>query len=163
MTERAGGGIALRPALPGDREFLLSVYAATRTEELAPVPWTDEQKALFIRQQFEAQDHEYRRAYPEGLFQIIEREDVPSGRLYLNPGRSDTRIVDLALLPFARGLGIGSRLLDGLARDADRFGRSLSIHVEVMNTGARRLYSRFGFRLREDKGVYLLLERPTLA
>ena len=47
-----------------------------------------------------------------------------------------------------------------LARDADRAGRSLSIHVEVFNTGARRLYERFGFALAEDKGVYLLLVRP---
>jgi predicted GNAT family acetyltransferase len=40
--------------------------------------------------------------------------------------------------------------------------RSLSIHVEVFNAGARRLYERYGFALAEDKGVYLLLVRPPL-
>src|SRR3712207_8583920 len=40
---------------PSDDEFLLDVYASTRSEELAPVPWTDEQKRAFLRMQFDAQ------------------------------------------------------------------------------------------------------------
>ncbi len=63
---------------------------------------------------------------------------------------SDTGIVDLALLPDFRGWGIGSQILDDLARQADRSRRSLSIHVEAFNTTARRLYERFGFTLDLD-------------
>ena len=157
---RAGGEVLLRPAAETDREFLFEVYAATRTEELAQVPWSDEQKRAFLWQQFEAQDHEYRRAYPDGVYSVIELSTNRVGRLYLRHGATDTRIVDLALLPDYRGWGIGSRILGDLAGEADRAGRSLSIHVEVFNTGARRLYERFGFALAEDKGVYLLLVRP---
>ena len=153
------GEVALRPAGDEDREFLFDVYAATRTDELAQVPWSDEQKRAFLWQQFEAQDHEYRRAYPDGVFSVIELSTNRVGRLYLRHGASDTRIIDLALLPGYRGWGIGSRILGDLAREADQARRSLSIHVEVFNTGARRLYERFGFALAEDKGVYLLLSR----
>ncbi len=156
----ADGEVALRPVGEADREFLFEVYAATRTEELAQVPWSEEQKRAFLWQQFEAQDHEYRRAYPDGSYSVIELSTNPVGRLYLRHGETDTRIIDLALLPDYRGWGIGSRLLGDLAREADRMERSLSIHVEVFNTGARRLYERFGFALAEDKGVYLLLSRP---
>jgi len=160
----AGGGeVTLRPAGDEDRDFLFEVYAATRTEELAQVPWSDAQKHAFLWQQFEAQDHEYRRAYPDGIFSVVELSGNRVGRLYLRHGASDSRIVDLALLPAYRGWGIGSRLLGELAREADRAGRSLSIHVEVFNSGARRLYERFGFALAEDKGVYLLLVRPSQA
>lgn len=123
------------------------------------MPWSEEQKQAFLWQQFKAQDHEYRRAYPDGSFSVIELSTNPVGRLYLRHGASDTRIIDLALLPDYRGWGIGSRLLGDLAREADRAERSLSIHVEVFNTGARRLYARFGFELAEDNGVYLLLAR----
>lgn len=45
-------------------------------------------------------------------------------------------------------------------RDADRSGRTLSIHLEVFHSGARRLSERFGFELTQDKGVYLLLTQP---
>lgn len=155
-----GGEITLRAETPADRDFLFSVYAAARDAELAQVPWTDAQKQAFLWQQFEAQDHEYRRAYPDGIFSIIELSTNPAGRLYLRHGATDTRIIDLALLPGFRNWGIGSRLLGDLAREADRAGRSLSIHVEAFNAGARRLYERFGFTLAEDKGVYLLLSRP---
>ncbi len=164
MTPAAGGGheVALRPVTAEDREFLLAVYGAARAEELAPVPWPEGQKREFLRQQFEAQDHEYRRAYPDGVFSVVELAGTPVGRLYLRHGESDTRIVDLALLPDYRGRGIGSRLLADLAREADETRRTLSIHVEAFNTGARRLYERFGFALSEDKGVYLLLARRPL-
>jgi len=171
MTSPASGAaelelqraLVLRPATDKDREFLCVVYSASRAEELAQVPWSDEQKSHFLWQQFEAQDHEYRRAYPDGLFAVIELAGDPIGRLYLRRGPSDTRIVDLALLPGFRGQGVGSRILGDLAREADAARRTLSIHVEAMNTGARRLYERFGFELAEDKGVYLLLARPPRA
>jgi GNAT superfamily N-acetyltransferase len=155
-----GGEVSLRPALAADQEFLFRVYASTRTQELAQVSWSEEQKGAFLWQQFEAQDHEYHRAYPDGIYSVIELATNPVGRLYLRHAASDTRIVDLALLPEYRGWGIGSRILGDLAREADRDRRSLSIHVEVFNDGARRLYERFGFELAEDKGVYLLLARP---
>lgn len=156
----ARGEVALRPVTEGDREFLCELYSSTRTEELSQVPWTDEQKRAFLWSQFEAQDDQYHRAYPDGVFSIILLSTNRAGRFYLRRGERDTRIVDLAILPAYRGWGIASQLLGDLARDADRADRTLSIHVEVFNTGARRLYERFGFVLVEDKGVYLLLSRP---
>jgi ribosomal protein S18 acetylase RimI-like enzyme len=167
MTAPAGGRgdlvlpreISLRPVTDEDRELLFAVYSSTRADELALVAWSDDQKSQFLRHQFQAQDLEYRRAYPDGEFAVIELSGEPVGRLYLRRGASDTRIVDLAILPEFRGRGVGGRLLGDLAREADAAARTLSIHVEALNSGARRLYERFGFELAEDKGVYLLLTR----
>ena len=47
----AAGAVTLRPAAPEDRELLFGVYASTREEELAPVPWPPEAKDAFLRQQ----------------------------------------------------------------------------------------------------------------
>ena len=52
--------ITLRPVSPADEKFLCDVYSSTRTEELAQVPWGDEQKAAFLQMQFDAQDRYYR-------------------------------------------------------------------------------------------------------
>jgi ribosomal protein S18 acetylase RimI-like enzyme len=154
------GSLTLRPVRDDDGDFLRDLYASTRERELEPVPWTAEQKRAFLGHQFELQDAEYRRAYPDGSFAIVEHAGERVGRIYLNRGPDDTRIVDLAVVASQRGRGFGGALLGGLCAEADAAGRSLSIHVEMFNEGARRLYERFGFRLAEDKGVYLLLVRP---
>ena len=153
-------GLRLRPVTPEDRRFLADLYADVRAAELAPVPWSAEQKRAFLDSQFALQDHEYRRAYPDGSFAIVELDGERVGRLYLHRRATETRIVDLAIVAARRGQGIGSALLSELATAADAEGRGLSIHVEMFNHGARRLYERFGFRLAEDEGVYLLLARP---
>jgi hypothetical protein len=63
-------------------EFLYRVYACTREEEMAAVPWTDEQKAAFLRQQFNAQYQYYQGHFPDASYQVIQRDDEPIGRLY---------------------------------------------------------------------------------
>ena len=39
-----------------DRDFLLAVYASTRADEMAIVPWTDQEKKDFVRLQFESKE-----------------------------------------------------------------------------------------------------------
>jgi ribosomal protein S18 acetylase RimI-like enzyme len=151
--------IRLRPVTEADRDFLLRLYASTREEELAQVEWPPGQKAVFLEQQFTAQDIHYRENYPGASLDVIEVGGAPAGRLYVARWPREIRIMDIALLPEFRGQGIGTRLLAALLEEADRDGRTLSIHVERMNP-ALRLYRRLGFEVREDKGVYLLLERP---
>jgi GNAT superfamily N-acetyltransferase len=150
-------GVALRPAEAGDRELLFRVYASTRSEELAVVPWNDAQKEAFLRAQFGAQDRWYRENYAGATFEVVVVGGEPCGRLYVYRSDADIRIVDIALLPDHRGHGVGSALLRDLIREADAAGKRLSIHVERFNP-ALRLYERLGFSVAQDKGVYLFLE-----
>ena len=149
--------VALRPATPADRELLFRVYASTREEELAPVPWPPEAKEAFLRQQFDAQDAWWRTHYAGATFEVVVVDGRDAGRLYLWEGPSEVRIVDVALLPEARRGGIGTTLVRDVQERAAAAGKSVTIHVERMNP-ALRLYERLGFRLVEDKGVYLFLE-----
>jgi ribosomal protein S18 acetylase RimI-like enzyme len=149
----------LRPREPGDLEFLYRVYASTRTEELAVVPWDEPAKDAFLRAQFDAQDQWYREHYARATYEVIVIDGEPAGRLYLHRGESEIRIVDIALLPEHRGNGVGTSLLRDVLAEADATGKRVTIHVERLNP-ALRLYERLGFSVAEDKGVYLLLERP---
>jgi GNAT superfamily N-acetyltransferase len=148
--------LSLRPITPEDVSFLADVYASSRWEELAPTGWSDEEKAVFCRRQFDAQSAHYREHYPEASFQVIEREGVPIGRLYVARWEKEIRIVDISLLPESRGGGIGTKLLRDLQDEARAAGKSLTIHVERFNR-ALALYQRLGFQEIEDKGVYLLM------
>jgi ribosomal protein S18 acetylase RimI-like enzyme len=150
----------LRAATAEDRDFLVRVYASTREEELRLVDWSAEQKAAFVRQQFEAQDVYYREHYAPATFDVIEVDGEPAGRLYVARWEDEIRIVDVALLPEYRARGIGTALLRALLDEAAAAGKRLSIHVEL-NNPARRLYERLGFTLAEERGVYVLMEaRP---
>jgi ribosomal protein S18 acetylase RimI-like enzyme len=155
--------VACRIAGEGDSEFVFSVYASTRTEELARVPWTPEERERFLRQQFRAQDHSYHTNYPGAEFLIIVVDGADGGRLYLHRRLDEIRIMDVALLPGFRGQGIGTYLLKELLREGQTSSRIVTIHVEAFNP-ALRLYQRLGFSQAAENGVYLLMEwrPPTL-
>ena len=146
----------LRPAADADREFLLEVYASTRAEELALVPWEDAAKRAFVEQQFAAQDVHYRTHYPGATFDVVEIDGDRAGRLYLHRGPREIRIMDIALLPTFRGRGIGERLLRAVMAEAAADGKCVSIHVELQNR-ALSLYERLGFEHVSDHGAHRLL------
>ena len=156
---KAGGGITLRPAVEDDRTFLFWVYSSTRADELAVVPWTDEQKGAFLRMQFDAQDSWYHQVYPDGTFLVVLREGTPIGRLYVARLSTEVIVVDIALIPEHRGQGIGSRLLADVLAAADRDALPITLHVEPWNP-ARRLYERLGFETKEQGEVYETMVRP---
>ena len=149
--------ISLRRITPADESFLARLYASTRTEELAQINWSEEQKAMFCRMQFNAQTTDYQRNYPDASFQIIERNGVAAGRLLVLRSDEKIHVIDIALLPEHRGAGIGTKFLRELQKEAKAAGKPLSIHVECFNP-ARRLYDRLGFQQVEEKGVYFLME-----
>ena len=149
--------ISLRPITPEDESFLASLYASTRAAELAQTNWSDEQKTMFCRMQFNAQTADYQRNYPKASFQIIERDRVAAGRLLVLREDDKIDVIDIALMPEHRGAGIGTKFLRELQEEAKAAGKKLSTHVERFNP-ARRLYDRLGFQQVEEKGVYLLFE-----
>lgn len=150
-------GVRLRPAGDADLPLLERVYASTRTEELAMTDWDDAKKAAFLAFQFQAQHHHYRTHYHDAEFLVIACGGQDVGRLYLHWRRAELRVVDIALLPEARGRGIGGALLEALMAAASAQGKAVSIHVERMNP-AMRLYTRLGFRKAGEHGVYDLME-----
>ena len=153
--------LALRPAGDDDYELFRRVYASTRAEELAPVPWSDAQKHEFLAQQFAAQSAHYAEHYADASFGVILVDGEPAGRLIVARRDVAILIVDIALLPEYRSRGVGTRLLRSLIEESEGSGRKLTIHVE-MNNPARTLYDRLGFRPAGEHGVYVLMVRPPM-
>ena len=149
--------IRFRPQTPEDVPFLRHLYATTREMEMRIVPWTDEQKRDFLRQQFTAQKNHYEEFYPGCQFLVIELEGEPIGRLYIDRQPDNIEVVDIALLPDHRGRGIGGMLMREILDEARETGKTVGIYVEHFNP-ARRLYDRLGFRHVDTNGVYHKLE-----
>jgi ribosomal protein S18 acetylase RimI-like enzyme len=150
-------GVTLRPIADADEPLLRRVYASTRAEELAPVPWTDDQKRAFVDQQFDARAAHYAQHYPGMTRDVVVVDGVDAGHLLVDRWEREIRIVDVALLPEHRGGGAGTTLLKALMDEARAAGKALSIHVERTNP-AMALYERLGFAPVAEEGVYLRME-----
>jgi ribosomal protein S18 acetylase RimI-like enzyme len=148
LSER---GFSLRTARDDDLPWLRELYASTRAEEMAPVPWPEATKHAFLDQQFKLQHHHFVGHFPHADFWLIVGARGPIGRLYRDralPADSrpaDDLIVDICLLPDWRSRGLGSLLLKAAQTSAAARHRGLRLHVQVHNSRAMALYQRLGF------------------
>lgn len=154
----AAQGIALRWLHEDDLPWLGELYAHTRADEMAALPWPDHARRAFLHQQFVLQHRHYLAEYADAEFLAVCRRGVPAGRLYLRRTAPMHLVVDISLFADARGLGIGRALLAAAQHDAARHGRGLRLHVLLHNAGARRLYARLGFVEAGGAAPYLRMD-----
>jgi GNAT superfamily N-acetyltransferase len=160
LRAAAGLGVSYRVSTDADVALLAAIYASTRLEEVASTGWTEEMQQQFLAHQADAQHRHYQRHYPDAEWLVIERGGEAIGRLYLEQWSNEIRLIDIALLPHARGGGIGGAILADLMDMSRAAGKALSIHVE-RNNPAMRLYLRLGFARIDEHGIYDLMEwRP---
>lgn len=141
-----------------DWRFLAQVYADSRAEELAPVPWPDEAKADFLRQQFELQRLHYDTHYQGASLWVVRWDSEPVGRVYVFRGASDIRLMEVAVLRSWRRRGIARSILAELVHESDRHGIPMSLHVEPLNPIVP-FYQSLGFAQVEDRGAYIFMRR----
>jgi GNAT superfamily N-acetyltransferase len=147
-----------RPAVPSDEAFLRDLYACVRWPELAAVPWSEAEKRAFCDMQFTLQDRFYREQYPDTDWLIVVEHGVPVGRLYVTRAADEIKVLDIALLPGARGRGLGTQLMRTVLDEADRAQLRVSLFTEPDNP-ARRLYARLGFVARHASDMHVELTR----
>jgi ribosomal protein S18 acetylase RimI-like enzyme len=145
--------LVLRPAEPQDEDLLGAIYASTRADEMTLVPWTPDQKTAFLDMQFRAQRQQYQFNYPNANNQIIEFSGSPAGRLVVDRSTNETLLVDIALLPQFRNLGLGTSILRRLQAE----GRKITLHV-VRSNPAANLYQRLGFVFVGEEALYSRME-----
>lgn len=150
-------GLAFRSITEADQPFLYQLYASTREEELAIVPWSEDMKETFLKFQFKAQHSFYQSHFKDADYWIIEKAGIAIGRLYLDQHPYETRIIDIALLPNYRDRGIGTILLKMVLAAGRVKNLPVRIHVE-QNNRALNLYRRLGFIQIGEEGVYYLME-----
>jgi GNAT superfamily N-acetyltransferase len=149
---------SLRTVTPEDRELLFQIYASTREDELAVVPFNDQEKNAFLRMQFAARERSYAERFPAKDHCVVERDGVPLGYLWVDRRDAELHLVDVALLPEYRGDGLGTELISRLISEARE--RKIPFRLNVLAQGpARRFYERLGFSpVGTPSAVYQLME-----
>ena len=151
-------GVSTRPVTDDDQEFLVGVYASTRADELAQVPWDESQKDAFIRWQYAMQKQEYEARFPEARYDVILVDGAPAGRIWTGADDTQIRLLDIALLKEFLNRGVGTYLLRQLIDEAAQSKKKLRHMVFMLNDNAYRFYERLGFETIEDLGGYKHME-----
>lgn len=153
--------LGLRAATDADMDFLRGVFLSTRMQEFMSAGLPVEQTESLLASQFLMQHDYYRRHYPHGRFDIIVQGGKSIGRLYHDWTGDIAQLIDIALLPAYRGVGIGTRLMRALVVEAARKHMPMQLYVEF-NNPVRSLYRTLGFVPTGENGIYELMHRDAL-
>jgi ribosomal protein S18 acetylase RimI-like enzyme len=151
--------VRIRDCAPSDRPLLVQIYASTRADELAAVPWSKAELDAFISMQFDAQDRSYRNQFVGARFSVILSGERPVGRISVHGDRDKMTLIDIAILPEFQSQGIGSRVLASVIEEAEEHGIPVRCHVDPLNA-AQHLYQRLGFVAVGMDGHLVAMERP---
>lgn len=150
----------LTPVSSSDEPFLVELYASTRAEEMALVPWSGERKQAFLQMQFEAQNSYYRERYPNASFDLIKFNDSPVGRLYIAELADEIRIIDLTFLPAHFDPQVFETLIEEILQKAAQVGKPVRTFLENYNPQTE-IFVRLGFRKIGEHGIYFLWQRDS--
>jgi ribosomal protein S18 acetylase RimI-like enzyme len=142
QSENLAARLSFRPAVfPEDEDFLMKLYFTTRADvEMSPLT-------------------HYAAQFPEAAYNIVLLDAQPIGRLMVERGADEIRVIDISLLPVNRSQGIGTILLQDLIDEAGRTNRTFGLHV-VQNNRAVRLYERLGLSVTGETGFHFKMELP---
>jgi GNAT superfamily N-acetyltransferase len=134
----------MRPAAAGDERFLRELDAVIRRELLGDISLPEPMLLQLLASQYHCREAGYRSRFPGAESFVVVVDEKPVGRLLLDCGGDVFHVVDIALLPGYRGFGIGTGVLEDVARRAERARKSVRLQVQRDNQ-AVRLYSRLGY------------------
>lgn len=154
------GSLETRPVNSSDHAFLRRLYASTRGD-LNDIATAPQFVTALLDMQERMQTIAYRQTYPDANYLVLENLGEPVGRLVVNTGASEIRLIDISLLPHARGRGFGTAALRALQRKAVALELPLTLTVQKNNPLARQLYQALGFvPLACDELTEQLIWRP---
>jgi ribosomal protein S18 acetylase RimI-like enzyme len=140
--------LSLRPAQPDDGDFLEALYSSTR-DDLRQINAEHGFIAELIKTQHALQIQGNAAHYPNALQLVVEKLGEPVGRVIVDFGPNEIKILNIAFITEERGKGYGSGILRGLQQAAANAQVPLVLGVMRSNLKAKQLYLRLGFSVEQ--------------
>ena len=139
-------GLSLRPERPADSAFMARLYHDRRSD-LRQIDGDPEFVHQLIDLQQTAQVRGYGDQFPNAMYFVVEKSGEPIGRVCLDFGPNEVRLVDIAFVAAARGKGYGTAVVKALQMAATQVRAPLTLAVAANDPAAQRVYARLGFQL----------------
>ena len=136
--------VSLRPESTNDEPFLRDLYLSIRDAEPGIRDLDPGTRTRLLHEQFEFQRSDYRLRFPRADWLIVQVDEQPAGRFYLDHASESIHVIDISLLPEYQGHGIGSTLIRTVQAEAQRSGRSVTLFAHPRRAGSA-FYRRLGF------------------
>lgn len=146
-------GLSLRPMNSSDGIFIESLYRSTR-DDLRMLDAEEDLIEEFIDFQRRAQTEGYGDMFPNAMYFVAEHHGERIGRVVLDFGPNEIRVVDIALISAARGKGYGGQVLRAVQMAAGKVMAPVALTVRFDHLRAQQLYGRLGFIIEEAQIPY---------
>ena len=130
--------------MASDNAFVEGLYRSTR-DDLRLIDAEDGFIDELIESQRQAQTQGYGETFPNAMYFIAEHHTESIGRVVLDFGHNEVRVVDIALIPAARGKGFGGQIIQSVQLVASKVMAPVSLTVRFDHRLAKQLYLRLGF------------------
>ncbi|WP_417451400.1 GNAT family N-acetyltransferase [Kordiimonas sp.] len=137
-------GITARPARANDRDFLAKMYRDNRDDLRMASADTDYIENL-IDMQLQAQNGGYGEQFPNAIYLILEKNGTRIGRITLDIGPVELRLVDLDFIKKAQGKGFGSSILLWLMKAAAQTKKPLLVPARRDDFSMAKFLTKYGF------------------
>lgn len=150
------GGLVIRPSNDRDKPFLMNLYNSTR-DDLKHVDASHDFIEELIEMQFKAQFEGYGEQFPNAFYFVIERQQEKIGRIAVDFGHNEVRIIDISFIKAAQNKGYGSVVINALKSAAEQNKVPLTLTVLHSNVPAINLYQKLGFKIVDNKLPHALM------
>jgi len=110
----------------------------------------------------EYQQNDYRECFMPHKNKVIVCNSEEAGFLETSEEDNIVYIVELEILPEYQGKGIGSSIIKDIIEYASGAQKRVKLGCFKINTDAKRLYERLGFKVIEETETHYILENQCL-
>ncbi|HEX7762889.1 MAG TPA: GNAT family N-acetyltransferase [Cellvibrio sp.] len=149
-------GLSVRPSRASDTPFLEKLHHSLR-QDLQLIDAEQDMIESIIELQLKAQTQGYGDQFPNAMYFVIEKHNEPIGKATIDFGHNEVRLVDLALIPIARGKGLGAAVIQAFQKAAAMVAVPMTLSVLQSNIAAKNLYHKLGFVISHVELPYELM------
>ncbi|WP_020398398.1 GNAT family N-acetyltransferase [Kordiimonas gwangyangensis] len=137
-------GMSARPARASDKDFLAKMFRENR-DDIRMADNSPDYIESVIDMQLRAQEGGYGSQFPNAVYMVIEKNGTRIGRVTLDIGPVELRLVDLDFIKKVQGKGLGSSILLWLMKAAAQTKRPLLVPMRRDDITMGRFLEKYGF------------------